>query len=903
MVNQCQSCSKTFRRIGDLNSHIKQSPNCNWLLKLREQDPIAPRISFDDGSDHEDDPPFDLFNDLDALESIEDVDVVMDDHDTNASPPPDARAQRATVEDALDEDEDETVHDAYPGAAKVVDWDPKVRQRFEENANGVDNPWHPFASQLEWEIAKWAKETNAGDSSLNKLLTIPGVVDRLGLTFNNARALNQRIDHDLPNTPEWLHRSVGLDGYTARYDLYSRNILECLDDLYSNPRFARTMRFVPERHWTDGTKTSRMYRGIHTGDWMWKRQTQIKRGGTVVSVIFATDKTELTLFSGEHTAYPLYMTIGNIDQDLRARPSSHAWILVGYLPVAKVNEPGLSEDASRRARARLFHHCMKIITEPLVEAGKHGRLMTSGDGAIRECFPILACYIGDYPEQCLVCCTRSGSTCPKCPARKREFEKNFYYELRNSTDTLAQIREACREATAAEREAALKAAGLTSVDEPFWERLPLCNIHEAITSDVLHQLYQGMVKHCVSWVRNIMGETELDRRFQRMPPTHGVRVFHDGISTLQRVSRAEHKEICKQLLGCMVGRAPAGAIRATRALLDFLYLAQYRSHSTETLEYMEKALDEFHRNKKVFITLGGRDSEHFNLPKLHALQHYIDCIKLFGTTNNYDTALSERLHIDFVKDAYRSSNKNDAIEQMGRWLRRRETVHRFSTLVDWRNGEPSKKVKRRRKVRLGITIAKKPSARNVSIPDLENIYGAKRFTQALQTFISQFREAHPRYNPRRRDRDIVLIVSRVDVWHLVKFDSVDVQLGTEITHHIARSHGASTTKSKRGKTTPARHDVVLVNDTGAEGVGINGLRVARLKVVFRIPEGLESVTFGEGATPPGHLAYVEWFTRPRKCDPDSGMYPVSYGQMANGNRDSAIIEVSNIKDDSCYDGL
>ncbi|KAF7799077.1 hypothetical protein EIP86_010307 [Pleurotus ostreatoroseus] len=889
MVNQCNSCQKVFRRIGDLNSHVKQSPNCRWLLELRQMDTVTPPLYHADLSDHEDDPPFDLFPDLPTL------DALMDDNDDvpmeDAAPPVTAQTQRATVEDALDEDE--TVSVAYPDAAKIVGWDTNIRQRYEEGTEGVENPWHPFSSQLEWEIAKWAKESNTGDNSLNNLLTIPGVVERLGLTFHNARALNQRIDHELPNGPEWIHRTVELDGYPGRVDLYSRDILKCVDTLYSNPRFVDTMHFTPVQLYTDKTRLSRMYRGIHTGDWMWKRQTQIKRGGTVIPLIFATDKTELTLFSGDHSAYPLYMTIGTIDEDLRARPSSHAWILVGYLPVAKLNNTGLSQDAARRARARLFHHCMKIITAPLVDAGKHGRLMTSGDGAIRECFPILACYIGDNPEQCLVCCTRSGVTCPKCPATKKEFEKNFYYELRQSADTLEQIREACREETATERENALQAIGLIAVEEPFWEHLPLCNIHEAITSDVLHQLYQGVVKHCVEWVRNIMTDTELDRRFQRMPPTHGVRVFKDGISGLQRISGAEHKQICKQLLGCMVGRAPAGAIRATRALLDFLYLSQYRSHSTETLEYMEKALDDFHRNKQVFINLGARDGNHFNLPKLHSLQHYIDCIKLFGTTNNYDTALSERLHIDFVKEAYRSSNKKDAIVQMGRWLRRKEALKRFATLVEWRKGGPQVVTKHKPKVQLGITLAKSPSARNVSIIDLEQLYGATQFMAALQAYVSQLRKAQPQYNPRQRDRDLNLVVSRVHVWHVVKFDSADVQLGTDIIHHIARTYGPSESKSKKTTVTPARHDTVLVNDTGAEAVGIEGLRVARLKVIFKIPEHMEEITFGKGVPPPsGHLAYIEWFTRPRQCDPDTGMYPVSYSRMANGQREGAVIEDS-----------
>ncbi len=46
----------------------------------------------------------------------------------------------------------------------------------------------------------------------------------------------------------------------------------------------------------------------------------------------------------------------------------------------------------------------------------------------------------------------------------------------------------------------------------------------------------------------------------------------------------------------------------------------------------------------------------FNLPKLHSLGHYVRAIKLFGTTDNYSTESTERLHIDYAKDAYQATN-------------------------------------------------------------------------------------------------------------------------------------------------------------------------------------------------------------------------------------------------------
>lgn len=36
------------------------------------------------------------------------------------------------------------------------------------------------------------------------------------------------------------------------------------------------------------------------------------------------------------------------------------------------------------------------------------------------------------------------------------------------------------------------------VIDSFWANLPLYDIYEAITPDILHPLYQGVIKHAVS---------------------------------------------------------------------------------------------------------------------------------------------------------------------------------------------------------------------------------------------------------------------------------------------------------------------------------------------------------------------------------------------------------------------
>jgi len=46
------------------------------------------------------------------------------------------------------------------------------------------------------------------------------------------------------------------------------------------------------------------------------------------------------------------------------------------------------------------------------------------------------------------------------------------------------------------------------------------------------------------------------------------------------------------------------ALDCVRALVDFNMMGQYRSHTLETIAYMEQYLDRFHRMKDIFLEFG-----------------------------------------------------------------------------------------------------------------------------------------------------------------------------------------------------------------------------------------------------------------------------------------------------------
>ncbi|KAF7340673.1 hypothetical protein MSAN_02095300 [Mycena sanguinolenta] len=532
------------------------------------------------------------------------------------------------------------------------------------------NPYAPFKSKMDWEIGKWAKLRGAGSTAFTDLLKIGGVREALDLSYGTSVELNKIIDEKLPGRPKFTRSEVVVNGEV--FQLYSRDILECVRALWGDADFAPYLFVVPEKHYIDKEKTIRMYHNMHTGKWWWSTQEAVERdnpGATIIPIIISSDKTQLTVF-GNKTAYPVYMTIGNIPKEIRRKPSHRAYVLLGYLPTSRMKNVK-NKSARRRILANVFHACMAHILAPLKDAGITGIPVMSGDGVTRRGHPIYATFVGDYPEQALVTAVKTGE-CPTCVAPPDLLGEDSDFPLRDLEAILTALKSLDQGPTIYTR--TCEEAGIKPIYHPFWEELPYTNIFQAISPDILHQLYQGVIKHLTSWLKECCGEAEIDARCRRLPPNHNIRLFMGGISNLSRVTGKEHDQISRFLLSLVVdvqlpeGHSPSKLVAAVRGILDFVYLAQYPMHTSETLAHLENALQRFHDNKTIFVDLGIRND--FNLPKLHSCRHYIMYIKLFGTTDNYNTEYTERLHIDLAKDAYRSTNFKDEFPQMTRSLAR-----------------------------------------------------------------------------------------------------------------------------------------------------------------------------------------------------------------------------------------
>lgn len=181
--------------------------------------------------------------------------------------------------------------DSFPSGsagAPIADGSPNCMGPGSAQELPRHNIWAPFRSQQDWEIARWAKRHGTTSSAVTELLAIPEVcipdescfrsayksykvVEKLGLSYGNAKELNGIIDQ-LPGRPTFKQKAVIVCDESV--ELYYREIIPCIRSLFGDPAFAHKLIFVPERHYLDASRTCRIFNEMHTGNWWWSVQVR-----------------------------------------------------------------------------------------------------------------------------------------------------------------------------------------------------------------------------------------------------------------------------------------------------------------------------------------------------------------------------------------------------------------------------------------------------------------------------------------------------------------------------------------------------------------------------------------------------------------------------------------------------
>jgi len=162
-----------------------------------------------------------------------------------------------------------------------------------------------------------------------------------------------------------------------------------------------------------------------SGDWAYKQADIIAKdpmthGSVFVPVILGSDKTTVSVATGQTDYYPLYASIGNVCNNVW-RAHRNAVAVVGFLAIPKsthdfysvsydisdafiAEQQHVSDPAFRKFRWQLFHSSLSKILKTLKPAMSRPEVARCADGHYRRVIYGLGPYIADYEEQVVLAC-------------------------------------------------------------------------------------------------------------------------------------------------------------------------------------------------------------------------------------------------------------------------------------------------------------------------------------------------------------------------------------------------------------------------------------------------------------------------------------------------------------------
>ncbi|KAG2085487.1 hypothetical protein BD769DRAFT_1632797 [Suillus cothurnatus] len=482
-----------------------------------------------------------------------------------------------------------------------------------------ENPYYPFHDEGEWQLGKFLVE-NLTQTQIDKFLKLKWFNTRARPSFTSKDQLIGWMDV-LPCFTQWKVSKIEFTGYKTKQpiELIWRDALDVVKQLFSDPTFANHMTFDPH---VVQAKDQHEYGDYMSSDMAWKIQDHLPVGTTQVPIIIGSDKTPVMQVTGGLEMHPVFITIGNIDSEVRSKATSRAWHCVGYMPIVKFK---VHPDYQTILQACLWHKCMCLIFANLKAAAAEGCFMPDPFRYICYVFTLLIAHICDLPEATMIAAVID-------PWDLDKFQK------------------------------AAKAIYLSGVHMPYWHDWMYACPSVFLTGEILHTGHKFFFDHPLNWVKETVGNNKLDACFTVQHKRVGTRHFANGVTHVKQMTGREHRDIQRTIVASIAGAAPPRFIRAICALVDFIYLAQNPVHSPNSLNSMARALSDFHSFKDAIVDAEARRGKNsakvdFFIPKLELLQSFRRTVERLGSLMQFSADSK-----DFALQCVQILNRQESME-------------------------------------------------------------------------------------------------------------------------------------------------------------------------------------------------------------------------------------------------
>jgi len=296
-----------------------------------------------------------------------------------------------------------------------------------------------------------------------------------------------------------------------------------------------------------------------------------------------------------------------------------AILLLGLGPIPpKLAKCSSADKLQRLINADTLCGVFELIFAPLNGAAREGAPIDCADGKLRRCFPIMSGWIVDHMENVTLHGIKSNA-CPKSevPPEElgsraghygaRDYARYERYE-RESPSLDSETRDAAHARYTNETHGIKRGQkvfqGLVSVSTP--------DLHKP---DMLNTIYLGLFKHMMDWIQGFLKkharQQAFDDAWKALPPYPAFFVPKKAYRKVTQWQGTEMRNLGRCSLGvravalrqpdCTLVQPFRRALTCVRSLLDFTMMAQYRSHTPQTISYIEEYVTQFHETKDIFL--------------------------------------------------------------------------------------------------------------------------------------------------------------------------------------------------------------------------------------------------------------------------------------------------------------
>ncbi|KAK0445666.1 uncharacterized protein EV420DRAFT_1622636 [Desarmillaria tabescens] len=582
--HQCTwpGCICTFKRAGDLTKHINSTHH--------RAPQISPAVQTDPDSKSSDS---ELRLISPTILPIINIDEGLDiDGTTFVSPLPTS----PTLPGQPPESQEKKLYHPYLSGEKCdKDSQPLPPDSPPPPLAAIPNVWALFDGEVQFHPADFLfRKVKMSQRDIDELMDLWALdlhKHEDDAPFDNHQALYKAIDEICVGSAPWkcfqtvVPPNLGADApdwQKQPYQVWFRDPDLVIANILANRDFEKEFNTAPYVH-LDAHNQWR-WSDFMSGNYSWWHA-----GAMYIGVILGSDKTTVSVATGNVEYYLVYLSIGNLHNSAQ-RGHHNGVIPIAFLAIPKSDRKYDRDLAFWLFKKKLYHQSLTAILHSLQPA------MT-------------------VPVVCTAPVTNlDGSG-----------------DQRSCTHT-----EALLESLAWQGDVLWDNYGIDEDILPFTFNFPHADIHEMMSSDLLHQIIKGSFKdHLVEWVFKYLVAKEGEARANA--------IMDDIDHRFKQWTGDDSKALMKVYLAAVSDYLPESIMRCLSAFMDFYYLVWHSDFDETMLKQVRDTIQCFHHYREAFRVAGVH--EDFSLPRQHAIVHYPSHIMEFGAPNGLCSSITESWHI------------------------------------------------------------------------------------------------------------------------------------------------------------------------------------------------------------------------------------------------------------------